>query len=379
LVVIPPGEFLMGSTEAEREWAVEQGVSHDLAALETMQHRVRIASPLAVGRYPVTFEQYDHFAQSTKREQPNDQGWGRGRRPVINISWDDAKAYVAWLAAATDKSYRLPSEVEWEYVCRAGTVTRFSWGDELTPENANYGHKVGRTSEVGSYGANSFGLYDTHGNVWEWVEDCWDESYSGARDDGSSWTTGDCGDRVQRGGSWAFEPGFLRSAARFGASSSGRYFDGGFRVARTLAAQPAVSPVNDLHWSKAEYHDPDLTGRVTFNYSNNDGRYSIGRDELFFETKWSKASDRSIHLYNDPLSIVGVAEASQLQSYWDVTDPASYDMSSRVRTIQEGEHAILKNSHNRFAVLRILDIKDRTRSDTIDELTFEFWILTDTI
>ena len=133
----------------------------------------------------------------------------------------------------------------------------------------------------------------------------------------------------------------------------------------------------DAPWEDLEYHNPALSGQVIFNYSNNDGQYSIGRDEFFFETKWSKGSDRSIYLVSDPPSILGIAEAPKLLSYMDVSDPGAYDMSSRVRTIQKGEHAILKNQHSKYAVLKVLDIKDRTRSDSIDELTFEFWILTD--
>jgi hypothetical protein len=140
----------------------------------------------------------------------------------------------------------------------------------------------------------------------------------------------------------------------------------GFRVARQLKTQRTARPLKDTDRRERTYHNPELAGQV------------IGRYEFFFETKWSKANDRSIHLYNDPASIVGVAEAPDLQSYNDILDLASYDMSSRARTIQEGEHAILKNHHNKYAVLKILDIKDRTRSDAVDELTFEFWIITDT-
>jgi len=119
-----------------------------------------------------------------------------------------------------------------------------------------------------------------------------------------------------------------------------------------------------------------LVGRVTFNYTNNNGRYSIGHDQFLFEIQWSKASGDSIHLYSDPVSISGIAEVPQLRSYEDIGEPSTYDMSSRVRTIQEGEHAILKNIFNNYAVLKVIDIKDRTRSDRIDELTFDFWILT---
>ena len=154
-----------------------------------------------------------------------------GRRPVILVSWKDAQAYVAWLSEQTGQPYRLLSEAEWEYACRAGTTTRYSWGDDPpTPEQANFDE----TTKVGSCPANSWGLYDMHGNVWEWVEDCWNEGYEGAPNDGSAWTGGDCNRRVLRGGSWVNAPGALRSASRE------RYFpvvqvsDVGFRVARTL-------------------------------------------------------------------------------------------------------------------------------------------------
>jgi formylglycine-generating enzyme required for sulfatase activity len=376
MVVISPGEFAMGSTEAKRQWATEQGAEAEWVEAEKPQHLVRIAYSLAVGRFPVTFGEYGHFADSTGRQQPRDEGWGRNRRPVIDVDWEGARAFVAWLSVQTGQLYRLLSEAEWEYACRAGTATRYWWGDDITPENANYGESVGKTTEVSKYRANPWGLYDTHGNVWEWIEDCWNDGYEGAPEDGSAWTSGDCGRRVLRGGSYWNAPGLLRSACRmFGGGIRFRSVSSsGFRVARTFAGQ---SSVRDAHWNKLEYHDPALAGLVTFNYSNNDGRYSIGRDEFFFETKWSKASDRSIYLLNDPSSIVGVAEAPEIRSHEDIGDPANYDMSSRVRTIQKGEHAILKNRHDKYAVLKVLNIKDRIRSDNVDELTFEFWILTD--
>jgi hypothetical protein len=170
----------------------------------------------------------------------------------------------------------------------------------------------------------------------------------------------------------------LYGATRLGYEAArGARFNGSFRIARTHSAPPAENSAKGTHWGDVVYHDRALSGQVTFNYSNNNGRYSIGRDELFFETMWSKASDRSIYLYSDPPSIAGVAEAPELQSYEKIGDPANYDMSSRVRAIQKGEHAILKNRYNNYAVLRIIDIKDRTRSDSVDVLTFEYWILAD--
>jgi hypothetical protein len=222
MVVLPPGEFMMGRPEGEEAYGNERP-----------QHLVKINYWLAVGRYPITFDEYDHFTEAMERELPSDDGWGRGRRPVINITWHDAKAYVQWLEFQTDHPYRLLSEAEWEYACRAGTTTRYWWGDEITPEQANYGENIGRTSEVGTYPANSWGLYDMHGNVWEWVEDRWHDTYHGAPDDGSAWTTGSRS-VVQRGGSWQHEPIHLRSASRTSESPRIPEAASGFRVARTL-------------------------------------------------------------------------------------------------------------------------------------------------
>jgi len=234
LVVIPPGEFMMGSAEVERQWAVGHGANGNWVHVEKPQHRVKIEAPLAVGRYAVTFEEYDRFADATTREKPRDEGWGRGRRPVINVSWEDAKAYVDWLSNETGQAYRLLSEAEWEYAARAGTTTRHWWGDEITSENANFGGNVRRTSEVGTYRMNRWALYETNGNTWEWGEDCWNEDYEGAPDDGSAWTSGDCNQRIIRGGSWKSKPGILRAAYRNRHKAGHRENNIGFRVARTL-------------------------------------------------------------------------------------------------------------------------------------------------
>jgi formylglycine-generating enzyme required for sulfatase activity len=223
LVVIPPGEFLMGSPDTDPE-------AYDA---EKPQHRVRIAYPLAVGRYPVTFEEYDHFCERTRRQLPDDSGSGRGRRPVINVSWDDAKAYVEWLAVEAGKPYRLLTEAEWEYACRAGTTTRYWWGDEISKNRANYDGD--RTSEVGRYPASPFGLYDMHGNVWEWVEDRWHDTYERAPEDGAAWIGGNDPRRVVRGGCWLLGPGLLRAACRFWFDSGNRDYVVGFRVARTFS------------------------------------------------------------------------------------------------------------------------------------------------
>jgi formylglycine-generating enzyme required for sulfatase activity len=228
MVVIPHGTFLMGSPGDEGERSSYEGP----------QHRVTIGYRFAIGRYPVTFQQYDHFCAATNLEKPDDQGWGRGRQPVIEVSWRDVQAYCEWLSRATGQAYRLPSEAEWEYACRAGTTTRFACGDEITEQEANFGNNVGKTTEVGAYPANPWGLYDMHGNVWEWVEDVWHDSYSGAPADGSAWTDGEGKEssraRVLRGGSWYCIAGNCRSAHRNRDHPDYRYYGSGFRVARTL-------------------------------------------------------------------------------------------------------------------------------------------------
>jgi formylglycine-generating enzyme required for sulfatase activity len=209
LVVIPAGEFMMGSTDEE-----EGGFEN-----ERPRHRVTIARRFAIGRYPVTFDEYDRFCQATEQNKPEDRGWGRGRRPVINVSWDDAQDYLAWLSQETGRTYRVPSEAEWEYACRAGPTSRYSFGDAITPKNANYADSgLRHTSEVGAYAANPWGLHDMHGNLWKWVEDNWHENYPGAPTDGSAWketkVSADSRLCVLRGGSWIDLPGDCRSAYR---------------------------------------------------------------------------------------------------------------------------------------------------------------------
>ena len=171
--------------------------------------------------------------------RPDDRGWGRGRRPVINVSWNDAQEYVSWLSRQTGQAYRLLSESEWEYVARAGTQTTYSWGNDIGSNRANCGgcgsqwdHR--QTAPVGSFQANAFRVHDMHGNVYEWVEDCWNDSYAGAPIDGSAWRNGDCERRVLRGGSWYYNPRNLRSADRYGITFGYRNYINGFRVARTL-------------------------------------------------------------------------------------------------------------------------------------------------
>ena len=164
---------------------------------------------------------------------------GRGTRPVINVSWDDAQQYVAWFSKMTGRPYRLLTEAEWEYAARAGSTTAYFWGDEIGKGNANctgcgsqWDNR--QTSPVGSFKPNAFGLYDMAGNVWQWVQDCYHDNYDGAPTDGSAWTIGDCSRRVVRGGSWYNDPQDLRSANRLWFSTDGRMPHIGFRLGRTL-------------------------------------------------------------------------------------------------------------------------------------------------
>lgn len=231
MVVVPAGTFTMGAPTGESG-------SEDH---ERPLHKVTIAKPFAIGVYEVTFEDYDRFAEDEKRAKPGDEGWGRGRRPVINVSWDDARAYAEWLSQRTGERYRLPSEAEWEYAARAGTQTAYWWRDDPGRNRANCSNCGSpwdgkQTAPVGSFEKNRFGLHDTAGNVYEWVQDRWHGSYVGAPTDGSPWIWGDRDARVLRGGSWHFPAQFVRSAARDRASdnASGRNVIFGFRVARDL-------------------------------------------------------------------------------------------------------------------------------------------------
>ena len=263
MVVIPAGSFMMGSPPGEEGRFDDEGP----------QHRVTIAQPFAVGKYEVTRGEYTAFLRATGRTQGNscwtyEVGEGKDRagrswrnpgftqgedHPVVCVNWDDARAYVNWLSRKTEKNYRLLSEAEWEYAARGGTRTARYWGesaegqcrhangadlmakryiDGWTVASCDDGHY--RTAPGGSFRKNEFGLHDVLGNVWEWTQDCWNDSYTGAPGDGRAWETGNCGRRVLRGGSWLYDPRILRAAFRFGFTSGVGSFIGGFRVARTL-------------------------------------------------------------------------------------------------------------------------------------------------
>jgi len=252
LVLIPTGRFQMGSHEHERKIAMAAGAQKKWLERETPQRWVGIERPFAMGRYPVTVGEWRVFVAATGWEPQGEVHWEQpgfpqtDAHPVVGVTWHDAQRYVAWLSQATGRRYRLPSEAEWEYACRAGTRTAFSFGDTISPEQANYdatftynGSARGPcrqgTTPAGMYPPNPWGLYDMHGNVWEWVQDVVHDNYEGAPLDGSAWETGgDPARRVLRGGSWLYNPRYLRSALRNGFSSVLSNDIVGFRVVREL-------------------------------------------------------------------------------------------------------------------------------------------------
>ena len=243
MIRLSGGRFLMGA----------QGDRATLYELPVREVRVK---EFALGKYEVSFEEFDAcHADGGCLHRPEDEGWGRGKRPVINIKWIDAKQYVAWLSKKTGKQYRLPSEAEWEYAARAGTASRYSWGDgsgficpyanilDLTGSaaNPNWHWKsycddgFPFTAPVGSFRPNPWGFHDLNGNVWEWVEDCWHSDYTGAPSTSEPWIKdGQCSKRVNRGGGWGNHPRSMRSASRDADHADSHSNGIGFRVARSL-------------------------------------------------------------------------------------------------------------------------------------------------
>ena len=258
MVVIPAGSFIMGCIEEEWEtvyetvteevgWLFKKQVTKQVAkrqlrragrdnvegggfADEKPAHQVTVAR-FAMGKCPVTFAQFDVFCEATGFKKPEDEGWGRGNRPVINVSWDDAQTYIQWLCEVTGKAFRLPSEAEWEYAARGGDDQHaYPWGQTADTSRANFGGAVGNTTPVGQYPANGFGLHDMHGNVWEWCQDTWHADYQGAPTTGAVWTGGDTSHRVLRGGSWYFDARYLRSSFRDSRTPDFRSINNGFRL-----------------------------------------------------------------------------------------------------------------------------------------------------
>ena len=232
MVPVPGGTFQMGDVEKLGD------------AWRNPVHPVTI-KPFSMSQYEVTFDEYDRFAIAEGKPLPNDQNWGRGRRPVMNVSWDDATAYAVWLSKKTGKRYRLPTESEWEYAARSGSKQEQQpevWAG--TSEESKLGdyavfatNSGNRTAVVGTKQANGFGLHDLSGNVWEWVEDCLHGTYDHAPQDGSAWlekNEGDCGQRVIRGGSWNYTPVNLRVSYRFGGDTDNRDYVLGFRLVQDI-------------------------------------------------------------------------------------------------------------------------------------------------
>ncbi len=215
MVVIPAGGFKMGSNDGEDD--------------ERPVHRVDVAYSFAVGRYEITQAQWEAIMSN------NPSGFKGDKHPVWNVLWDDAQSYIRKLSTLTGYSYRLLSEIEWEYVARAGTATKYSFGNRITKNQANFGNNIGKTTPVGSYPANEFGVYDMHGNVWEWIGGCYINTYNNlASDDVLQSGSNSCGPRSIRGGSWNDGPVFLRSASRNWINVIYRPGYYGFRIARSL-------------------------------------------------------------------------------------------------------------------------------------------------
>jgi formylglycine-generating enzyme required for sulfatase activity len=265
MVAVPAGSFMMGTPQDETgRLCKEHKGCEEIFKREGPQHKVTIAKPFAVARFAVTRSEFSAFASESGHDMsdgayvwtgmewkpdPNkswrDPGFTQyDRHPVVCVKWDDAKAYAGWLSGKTGKDYRLLSEAEWEYACRAGMQTPFWWGSSISTDQANYdgnytfgggekGEYRQKTLPVKSFQPNPWGLYQMHGNVWEWCEDCWNEDYHNAPGDGSAWRGGNCSFHVIRGGSWYDLPQNLRSASRY----KSRYRDdvgAGFRLARTI-------------------------------------------------------------------------------------------------------------------------------------------------
>jgi formylglycine-generating enzyme required for sulfatase activity len=222
MVVIPAGSFKMGDLNGIGGYE------------EKPVHEVKIGYSFAVGKYEITQAEWEAVVGKNPSE------FKGAKRPVEKVTWDEAKSFVTKLSKQTGKEYRLLSESEWEYMARAGSTTFYPWGDEIDSSKAKFKIKGSEKSTVpvGSYSANAFGVHDTVGNVWEWVEDCWHKTYKDAPIDGSAWLSageGDCKERVLRGGSWGSGLMVLRSANRYGSNATARFDDNGFRIARTLS------------------------------------------------------------------------------------------------------------------------------------------------
>jgi formylglycine-generating enzyme required for sulfatase activity len=221
LVEIPGGVFKMGSKRGDSN--------------EQPEHLVNVQD-FSLQAHEVTWWQYQPCIDAGVCSKPNDEGWGRDNRPVIHVSWNDiTQKYIPWLNKETGKKFRLPTEAEWEYAARAGTTSDYSWGDRASASRANYKDSdYSKTVVVKSYRSNAFGLYDMNGNVWEWVQDCWSNNYSGVAQHNTASTITGCSERVLRGGSWGNYAGALRASNRYNRKADARSKTSGFRLAHDL-------------------------------------------------------------------------------------------------------------------------------------------------
>jgi formylglycine-generating enzyme required for sulfatase activity len=222
---LPAGSYLMGDAEADFGDADERP-----AHAVSLRH-------FSIARHAVSYAQYDAYTDATGRPRADDAGWGRGRQPLVHVSWDDAQMFIDWLNASSGLHYRLPSEAEWEYAARAGSRAHFPWGERYEAGRANGagtagGDRYEHTAPVGSFPANAWGLYDMVGNVEQWVADCYRESYVGAPTDAAAVNDEPCAQRVRRGGSWGLAPWFLRVDYRNSAAPRMHSDAIGFRIAR---------------------------------------------------------------------------------------------------------------------------------------------------
>ncbi|MFD1560191.1 formylglycine-generating enzyme family protein [Paraburkholderia silviterrae] len=225
LIAVTPGNFMMGNDTDDPS--------------EKPVHRVTIGHSYALSKYAVTVAQWNACANAGACPRLSSESNSAPNAPVRDLSWDDAQQYVKWLSKVSGKPYRLPTEAEWEYAARGGSATRYWWGNEMRKGTANCKDcgppwRVEAPDDVGSFPANPYGFYDMAGGVWEWVSDCWHNSYKNAPDDGRTWDEPNCQTRVIRGGSWRDGAGYMLSATRFKYDSSVRYNANGFRVARDM-------------------------------------------------------------------------------------------------------------------------------------------------
>jgi formylglycine-generating enzyme required for sulfatase activity len=225
MVLLPAGSFTMGSNAGDIS--------------ERPPHHVTVGAPFAIGKYPVTVEQWNACVTANACPKLSSENATGTKAPARDLSWDDVQQYIKWLSKVTGKPYRLPTEAEWEYAARGGTSTPYWWGDQMRKGNANCKgcgdpwHETG-PENVGTFAANPYGLYDMGGNVWQWVSDCWHSSYKDAPADGRIWDASGCNMRVIRGGSWLEGADYMLASTRFKYSESVRQSQNGFRVVKDL-------------------------------------------------------------------------------------------------------------------------------------------------